>query len=1036
MRIYPLILALLGPLPPAFGAPPAEPEAQAAGPVALITDRPRYRPGDTIQLRTWGGTGLPLLIDGWDRIVTRAGGPEGSAIYLPQDFASGHYRLRLPAGARTVERTIVVDAAPPTLETERPETRDAPAGPPSLAVRLTPSPGPYAPGDTVSIDITVTDSAGQPVSGRFAIAVIDEAIAGPVGDHHLDLARQLARPARAASGKARGPSPPPGAPPIPADVPYVGTERRAGLPDAPPPPARDRLLRQMVFFPAGATAVPSRADPVLDEVAATLRGHPDVLRVELEGHSDHRGAPAANLRASQARAEAVRAALIERGVTPERLVARGFGDAMPIHPEDSAQNRRVEFNAFRYPPSRARARPPIAPDPRVLWQPRTPVSAGEARLRFALPERPTRVVITVVGMVDGAVGHGQVRLQTTPQIELDAPAAVHVGDRFTVPIVIAGAAPTTLRWRWGNVSGERALGPTSEGRYRAAIELEAVDAGETPLQITLEGDAGPIATRRSIRVISRRWRQTIRRSLPIEPDGEATFDLPLPQAPIDPEVKLRIWSVDQSKLSMMRRSLLGGSDHHFYRKASGFSTGPRATKSTAERNALHLRAAGLALRHFERHARSLEGHDDIALGHARRAVERARKLIGLGHGFVAAHRHETGGFGTIIGQKPDPRATALAIIALHETGGDAQLIAEAAAWLDANREPREMPNAMPRARALVDRALAIGGRQPDLRPYTAETRGRPYLIGQRILTLLDLDRRAEAQALGEQLLKLVETDRRWANTWPDKPNAGRGGHWPRGLRFEATALAVRALAALDMAPALRRRALGRLMGDNSDTHHRFGERSVELAAALLTESSPVGPSATGEIVVRVDGEPLRRITQPEIGRGQLEFTLPAEYSRGMRALRVSQRGSGNLSWHIDGAWFSEQFPGRERPPLRISTALKPSRLSVGQRATLTVTARATARVPLPVLRIGLPAGLAPDLDQLRDWTARGTVALAEARPGEVVLYLDALARGEERRFALDMRARYPGTFKAPASSLYRYANPDAAWAPPLAVEVR
>ena len=53
---------------------------------------------------------------------------------------------------------------------------------------------------------------------------------------------------------------------------------------------------------------------------------------------------------SQERAEAVRAALIERGVPAERLVARGYGVLRPIAPDTDAdsraRNRRVEFRVL------------------------------------------------------------------------------------------------------------------------------------------------------------------------------------------------------------------------------------------------------------------------------------------------------------------------------------------------------------------------------------------------------------------------------------------------------------------------------------------------------------------------------------------------------------------------------------------------------------------------------------------------------------------------------------------------------------------
>ena len=78
------------------------------------------------------------------------------------------------------------------------------------------------------------------------------------------------------------------------------------------------------------------------------RGCPGVA-IRIEGHTDSVGAAERNLLLSRARAEAVRAALIVRGVANERLRAEGLGQAQPRGDNATAQgraeNRRIEFKA-------------------------------------------------------------------------------------------------------------------------------------------------------------------------------------------------------------------------------------------------------------------------------------------------------------------------------------------------------------------------------------------------------------------------------------------------------------------------------------------------------------------------------------------------------------------------------------------------------------------------------------------------------------------------------------------------------------------
>jgi outer membrane protein OmpA-like peptidoglycan-associated protein len=107
------------------------------------------------------------------------------------------------------------------------------------------------------------------------------------------------------------------------------------------------LILQGVTFQTGSAVLAAASFGTLDQVAATLRSHPEI-RVEIAGYTDDQGALAANRRLSQDRADAVRAYLIRHGVGPAQLIARGFGSANPLDsnvtPAGRARNRRVELH--------------------------------------------------------------------------------------------------------------------------------------------------------------------------------------------------------------------------------------------------------------------------------------------------------------------------------------------------------------------------------------------------------------------------------------------------------------------------------------------------------------------------------------------------------------------------------------------------------------------------------------------------------------------------------------------------------------------
>jgi len=106
-------------------------------------------------------------------------------------------------------------------------------------------------------------------------------------------------------------------------------------------------IKQKIHFAFGKARIRPVSYPILDEVADVIRNNPKI-RVRIEGHTDTIGGRKYNLRLSQKRAEAVREYLVEKGIGPDRLVAKGYGLSRPIESNRTkagrAANRRVEFH--------------------------------------------------------------------------------------------------------------------------------------------------------------------------------------------------------------------------------------------------------------------------------------------------------------------------------------------------------------------------------------------------------------------------------------------------------------------------------------------------------------------------------------------------------------------------------------------------------------------------------------------------------------------------------------------------------------------
>lgn len=113
----------------------------------------------------------------------------------------------------------------------------------------------------------------------------------------------------------------------------------------------DIVILEKIQFATGSDEILPQSVPIVDAVAATLKGHPEFLVLEVAGHADERGQDAFNLDLTKKRALSVRKALNARGITNERIVSQGYGEYCPLDrrsgPAAWDKNRRVEFKVVK-----------------------------------------------------------------------------------------------------------------------------------------------------------------------------------------------------------------------------------------------------------------------------------------------------------------------------------------------------------------------------------------------------------------------------------------------------------------------------------------------------------------------------------------------------------------------------------------------------------------------------------------------------------------------------------------------------------------
>jgi outer membrane protein OmpA-like peptidoglycan-associated protein len=101
-----------------------------------------------------------------------------------------------------------------------------------------------------------------------------------------------------------------------------------------------------IFFDTGKSELRPESSPELDRLVTTLNEFPKMV-IEVRGHTDNTGSNEINNKLSQDRADAVREYFISKGIEPDRVGSKGFGETKPVAANDTEEgrqrNRRVEF---------------------------------------------------------------------------------------------------------------------------------------------------------------------------------------------------------------------------------------------------------------------------------------------------------------------------------------------------------------------------------------------------------------------------------------------------------------------------------------------------------------------------------------------------------------------------------------------------------------------------------------------------------------------------------------------------------------------
>jgi alpha-2-macroglobulin-like protein len=271
------------------------------------------------------------------------------------------------------------------------------------------------------------------------------------------------------------------------------------------------------------------------------------------------------------------------------------------------------------------------------------------------------------------------------------------------------------------------------------------------------------------------------------------------------------------------------------------------------------------------------------------------------------------------------------------------------------------------------------------------------------------------------------------------------GSQGRSLDIETTALA--ALAWLRPTGAGTpyaghvQRAMKALAEASTDGSYGATQSTVlALRAVLENDRRLAGQRRAGTVRLLVDGRPLGKPVKVDPSATDA-VSLPdaAELlGPGSHTLELRQEGGGVLPWTASVSSHRVHPESAAGAPLTLEVTLPPGPLGEGDvvEAVARLANRTDAALPTVVAIVGLPGGLEPRHDALKELVKQHTVDAYEVRGRDVVLYWRGMTPGQQLRVPVSLVAAVPGRYAGPASRAYPYYTPEnKTWAAPLEADI-
>lgn len=215
---------------------------------------------------------------------------------------------------------------------------------------------------------------------------------------------------------------------------------------------------------------------------------------------------------------------------------------------------------------------------------------------------------------------------------------------------------------------------------------------------------------------------------------------------------------------------------------------------------------------------------------------------------------------------------------------------------------------------------------------------------------------------------------------------------------------------------------------------------LALRAIVNYDKQRAHPKAPGAVRIFVDGQQVGdAVAFDESTKGAIKMPDLSELlSPGEHKVELAMESGGKMPYSLAVKYNALTPVSAKECKLDIAVKMAQPKLIEGAatEATAIVSNNTKDVLPSPVAIIGLPGGLEPRHDQLKELVKKGTIDAYEVRGREVVLYWRTLPGNAKVSVPLSLIAAVPGTYTGPASRAYLYYTDEhKQWVDGVQVEI-